>query len=87
MDEISKRLNLPGSEESLTDVLNQRLARLGMTYAQLQEQGVVYPEHVYYKYQEKGFRTRSKKIELSCSALARLGYAPFLPTRSRPKAR
>ncbi|MCI5164589.1 MAG: molybdopterin oxidoreductase [Candidatus Electrothrix sp. GM3_4] len=83
MNEISKRLNLPGSEESLADVINQRLASLGMTYEQLQEQGVVYPEHVYYKYQEKGFRTRSKKIELSSSALARLGYDP-LPSYQEP---
>ncbi|RWX51421.1 Molybdopterin oxidoreductase, partial [Candidatus Electrothrix marina] len=83
MDEISKRLSLPGSEESLTDVINQRLAPLGMTYEQLQEKGWVYPEHIYYKYQGKGFRTRSKKIELSSSALARLGYDP-LPSYLEP---
>ena len=83
MDELSKRLQLPGSEESFNDVINQRLARLGIEYDELLEKGVIYPKHIYYKYKDKGFRTRSKKIELYCSALERLGYDP-LPSYKEP---
>lgn len=83
MDEIAKRLHLPGCEESLEDVINQRLEPLGVTHEQLKEKGWMYPEHVYCKYREKGFRTRSKKVELYSSALERLGYDP-LPSYQEP---
>lgn len=85
MDELSKRLGLPGSDESLSDVINQRLGRLDINYDQLRDKGVFYPKHIYYKYRKnnRGFRTRSKKIELYSSALARLGYDP-LPSFQEP---
>jgi anaerobic selenocysteine-containing dehydrogenase len=83
MDEIAKRLGLPGAEESLADVIEQRLEPAGITYGQLKKQGWHYPPHVYYKYREKGFRTRSKKVELHSSALARLGYDQ-LPSYQEP---
>ncbi len=85
MDEICKRLKLPGKDESLRDVINQRLAPTGLDFNDLRKQGVFYPEHIYYKYtiKNKGFRTRSKKIELYSSALARLGYDP-LPSYCEP---
>ncbi|MCI5151150.1 MAG: molybdopterin oxidoreductase, partial [Candidatus Electrothrix sp. MAN1_4] len=84
MDALAQRLELPGSEENLTDVINHQLGPLGISHEQLLEQGgVIYPDHVYYKYQAKGFRTRSKKVELYSSALARLGYDP-LPSYQEP---
>ncbi len=83
MDELAKRLDLPGCGESLTDLIRKRIEPLGCSYEELQEKGVIYPEHKYYKYKKKGFRTRSKKVELSCSALSRMGYAP-LPSYQEP---
>ena len=83
MDELAKRLNLPGCGESLAEVIRQRLEPLGLTHEQLKEQGWAHPPHVYYKYREKGFRTRSKKVELHSSALERLGYDP-LPSYQEP---
>ncbi len=83
MDELAKRLGLPGSEENLEDVIQQRLEPVGITHQQLKEQGWHYPPHVYYKYRDKGFRTRSKKVELYSLALERLGYDP-LPSYQEP---
>jgi anaerobic selenocysteine-containing dehydrogenase len=83
MDELAKRLKLPGCDESLEEVIRQQLEPAGITHEQLKEQGWFYPEHLYYKYREKGFRTRSKKIELRSSALERLGYDP-LPSYQEP---
>lgn len=83
MDELAKRLGLPGAEENLEDVIQQRLEPAGITYGQLKEQGWHYPPHVYYKYREKGFRTRSKKVELYSLTLERLGYDP-LPSCQEP---
>jgi anaerobic selenocysteine-containing dehydrogenase len=85
MDQLCKQLDLPGKEEDLRQVINQRLTPTGLDFKSLCQQGVFYPDHLYEKYRidNKGFRTRSKKIELSCSALARLGYDP-LPSYQEP---
>jgi anaerobic selenocysteine-containing dehydrogenase len=83
MDELAKRLGLPGSEETLADVMNYQLEPLGITYQELKEKVFVYPPHEYRKFEKKGFRTPSKKVELSCRALERMGYAP-LPSYVEP---
>jgi thiosulfate reductase / polysulfide reductase chain A len=83
MDELAKRLGLPGSGESLADVMNYQLEPLGITYQELKEKGFVYPPHEYRKFEKKGFRTPSKKVELYCRALERMGYAP-LPSYVEP---
>jgi thiosulfate reductase/polysulfide reductase chain A len=83
MDELGKRLGLPGFEENFEDLINDRLSPLGIDFQQLKEKGYVYPPHQYRKYEQKGFRTPSKKVELFCRTLERMGYNP-LPTYKEP---
>jgi anaerobic selenocysteine-containing dehydrogenase len=83
MDMLAKRLNLPGSEESLRDVMNYQLEPIGITYDELKEKVFHYPPHEYRKFEGKGFRTPSKKVELYCKSLERMGYDP-LPTFKEP---
>jgi len=83
INELSKRLNLPGCEESLEDVMDYQLEPLQINYRQLKEKGFIYPPHEYRRYEKKGFRTPSRKVELYCKSLHRLGYDP-LPTYKEP---
>ena len=83
MIDLARRLNLPGAEDSLEDILNYRLEPLGVTFQELKSKSVIYPPHEYYKFKKKGFRTLSKKVELYCKFLERLGYDP-LPTFKEP---
>lgn len=83
IDELFRRLGLPGSEESLEDIMNYQLSPLGITFQELKEKGFVYPPHEYNKYEKKGFRTPSGKVEIYCRALERIGYDP-LPTYKEP---
>lgn len=83
MIDLAKRLNLPGSDETLEDILDYRLEPLGLTFEELKKKAMVFPPHEYRKFEAKGFRTPSKKMELYCKALERLGYDP-LPTYAEP---
>ncbi|MFC1633810.1 molybdopterin-dependent oxidoreductase [Planctomycetota bacterium] len=83
MNELSKRLDLPGACDTLEDVMNYRLEPLGVTYQELKEQGFIYPSHEYRKYEKNGFRTPSRKVEFYCRTLEKMGYAP-LPTYKEP---
>ncbi len=83
MIDLARRLNLSGSDETLEDILNYRLESIGMTFGQLKEKFMFYPPHEYLKYEQKGFRTPSKKVEFYCKALKRLGYDP-LPSYQEP---
>lgn len=83
MDELSKRLNLPGSEESFENIMDYQLRPLGTAFQDLKRQGFVYPPHQYKKYEKDGFRTPSKKVELYSKSLERMGYDP-LPTYKEP---
>jgi len=83
MDELSKKLSLPGAEETLEDVMNYQLEPLGITYQELKKRSFVYTPHEYKKYADKGFRTPSRKIEFYSRTLERMGYDP-LPTYKAP---
>ncbi|HDY70697.1 MAG TPA: molybdopterin oxidoreductase [Nitrospirae bacterium] len=83
MDELSMRLELPGHEKTLKDVMDDRLSPLGITNQELQEKGFVYPPHKYRKYEESGFKTSTGKIELYAGALKKMGYDP-LPSYKEP---
>lgn len=83
MNELSRKLGLPGSDESLEDIMNQQLEPLNLNYRQLKEKVFVNPPHKYEKFKAKGFRTPSRKVELYCKALKRMGYDP-LPTYREP---
>jgi anaerobic selenocysteine-containing dehydrogenase len=84
--DLSKRLSLPGSEESLEDIINYRLLPLGITFQQLKKISMVYPPHEYRKYEKKGFRTPSKKVELYSKSLKRLGYDPLPQYKEPPES-
>lgn len=84
MIDLARRLGLPGSEEDLEGILGQRLEPLGVGFEGLKERYGIFPPHRYRKFEDKGFRTPSRKVELYCKALERLGYDPlpsFKPTR------
>lgn len=83
MIDLARRLNLPNSEESLENILNQQLEPIGKTFEQMKQEFMVYPEHKYRKYEEKGFRTSAKKVELYSKSLEKIGYDP-LPTFQEP---
>jgi len=83
MIDMARRLNLPGAEETLEDILNYRLEPLGVTFEELKRKHIISPPHEYYKFEKKGFRTPSRKVELYSKALERLGY-DALPTFREP---
>lgn len=83
MIDLAKRLNLPGAEEDLESLLNYQLEPLGVTFEELKGKHIIFPPHQYYKFEKKGFRTPSRKVELYCKSLERLGY-DALPTFKEP---
>lgn len=83
IDELSRRLNLPGSDMTYRDIFDHQLSSLGISFDELLEKGYCYPPHEYKKYIEKGFKTPSGKIELYSSVLKRMGLDP-LPTYKEP---
>lgn len=83
IDELSKRLSLPGSDMSYKDIYAHQLSPVGLTHNELACKGYHTPPHKYKKYLEHGFRTPSKKVELFSSVLKRMGYAP-LPEYAEP---
>ena len=83
MIDLARRLNLSGSHETLEEILDYKLEPLDLTFEGLKDKYMVFPPHEYRKFGEKGFRTSSKKVELYCRALERLGYDP-MPTFKEP---
>lgn len=83
MNDLARRLNLPGAEETLEDILNYRLEPLGINYEELKCRHVIFPPHEYYKFEKSGFGTPSRKLELYSKSLERMGYDP-LPTFKEP---
>ncbi len=83
MDEIGRRLDLPESEKTLRDIMDYQLAPMGITYEELQEKNFVYPPHKYKKYDQEGFKTPSRKIELYSKTLQKMGY-DSLPAYREP---
>ena len=86
LSDLAKRLGLPGAEESLGDILDARLRPIGLTFNELAERFMFMPGPAYRRFEEKGFRTPSRKVELSCKALARLGYDPLPSFREPPES-
>lgn len=83
LSDLARRLDLPGAHESLTDILDQRLKPIGLTFDQLADRFMVRAAPAYRRYEDRGFRTPSRKVELFCKGLARLGYDP-LPSFAEP---
>jgi len=83
MIDLARRLNLPGSDETLEDILDYRLEPLDLTFKGLKNSFIFFPPHKYRKFEKKGFRTPSKKVELFSKSLGRLGFGP-LPVYKEP---
>ncbi len=81
--DLARRLNLPVGTDSLEDVYNAQLAKLGITFQQLKEKGWATLPFKYRKYESKGFRTISKKVELYSTIMEKQGYDP-LPYYQEP---
>jgi len=83
MDEMARRLDLPGSDKNYLYLFDEQLSDLEYTFEGLAELGPIHFPKTYYSYRAKGFRTPSRKVELKCKALERLGY-DALPTFLEP---
>jgi anaerobic selenocysteine-containing dehydrogenase len=81
--DLLRRLNLPAGLESLEDLYNKQLSKLGITFEELKERGWATLPFEYRKYEKRGFRTPSGKVELYSSFLEKLGYDP-LPFYQEP---
>lgn len=65
--------------ETIEEVLDYRLAPIGLTFENLVERGVLFAPPEYKKYEPEGFATPSGKVEISSSIFKDLGY-DALPT-------
>jgi len=83
MIDLARRLDLPGSEQGLEEILDYRLEALGKSFKDLEGGTVIFPPHEYRKFEKEGFHTPSGKVELYSRAIERLGYDP-LPTYREP---
>jgi len=86
MIDLAQKLNLPGSNQSLQDIMDFRLEPLDLTFEGLKNKIYIFPSHEYGKFEKNGFRTPSKKVELYCKALERLGYDPLPSYREPPES-
>lgn len=77
MIDLARKMGLPGSDQSLEEILDYRLEPLGVRFGDLQGGTVIFPPHEYRKFEKGGFRTPSGKVELYSKALERMGYAPL----------
>ena len=84
MIELARRMGLPGAAETLEEILDYRLEPLGLTFEQLKRAAPRTSRRRSTGSSRKpGFRTPSRKVELFCKGLERLGYDP-LPTHREP---
>jgi anaerobic selenocysteine-containing dehydrogenase len=86
MNDLAKRLHLPGAEETLEDVINFRLEPLGVSFEELKKQHVIFPPHVYFKFEQNGFGTPTRKVELYSKSLERMGYSPLPTFKETPES-
>lgn len=81
--DLARRLDLPVGVESLEEIYNAQLSKLGISFQQLKEKSWATLPFEYRKYQKKGFRTLSKKVELYSTIMEKQGYDP-LPYYQEP---
>jgi anaerobic selenocysteine-containing dehydrogenase len=83
--ELARRMKLPVGTESVEDVLNAQLRAGGLdiTFDELKQKGWIKVPFRYRKYEERGFRTPTGKIELYSTRFQQMGYAP-LPYYQEP---
>ncbi|MDR3637971.1 MAG: molybdopterin-dependent oxidoreductase [Isosphaeraceae bacterium] len=83
IDELARRMGLPGSDKAVGEILNHRLEPLNVTFEDMKETPTRFYPPRYSRYREQGFATPSGKVELLSQSLARLGY-DSLPTYREP---
>jgi anaerobic selenocysteine-containing dehydrogenase len=83
--ELARRMKLGVCEEPVREVLNRQLEAggVGMTFEELVKHGFYVMPMKYRKYEERGFRTPTGKIELYSTRFEQMGYAP-LPSYVEP---
>ena len=82
--ELARKLGTEGYWNSVEEALNYRLERLGITFEEFKEKGMVQGPVEYKKYEKfKGFKTESKRIDLYSDVLDKLGYDP-MPVHKEP---
>lgn len=59
--DLARRLNLPGSNETLEDILDYRLEPLGLTFEELRNKFIAFPAHKYRKFKKIRFPDSFKK--------------------------
>lgn len=69
----------------LESALDAKLAGIGLTWSQFKDVGHLPNEKRYRKYAERGFRTRSGRVELAHRGLEAMGY-PAVPAVTAPPA-
>ena len=83
--ELARRMKLPVCTEAVEEVLDKMLKNGGQTvdFKGLTEQGWIHMKQEYRKYEKKGFKTPTGKLELYSTRLEAMGYAP-LPYYEEP---
>ena len=82
--ELARRMNLDCCTEAVEDVLDEQLqAGIGMTFDELKEIGFYKIPFKYRKFEDKGFKTPTSKIELYSTRFEEMGYDP-LPSYEEP---
>ncbi len=85
--ELAKRLEMNDFFNSVDEALNDRLLRLGLTFDQFADKGMIENPIVYQKHEKfGGFKTASKKIELYSDSLKALGSDPLPVFREPPES-
>jgi anaerobic selenocysteine-containing dehydrogenase len=82
---LARRMKLGLCEEPVQDVLNKQLAAggVGLTFDELTRQGFAKVPFTYRKFEARGFKTPTGKIELYATRFEQMGYAP-LPGYDEP---
>jgi anaerobic selenocysteine-containing dehydrogenase len=83
--ELARRMRLPVGTEAVEDVLNAQLkaSGLGVSFDDLRKRGWIQVPFRYRKYEDRGFKTPTGKIELYSTRFEEMGYAP-LPFYAEP---
>ncbi len=86
--ELSKRI---GKREywpwdTIEDHIDELLRPIGVTYQQLKQRRQILFPREYRKYEESGFKTPSKKVEIYSRELEKMGYEPLPVYREPPES-
>ncbi len=74
-NELAKRLGLEKSWwKDVEEILNWELSEFGITWEEMKEKYIIEVPKKYRSYEENGFRTPTKRVELYNTTLGRLGF-------------